>query len=46
MEYPEKNFWVTATMGTINKNMDLPQPPSGAPGMFRLLQAGTDERYI
>lgn len=32
---PEKNFWVTATMGTINKNMELPPPPPGAPGMFR-----------
>ncbi|MFA6084116.1 class I SAM-dependent methyltransferase [Mucilaginibacter sp.] len=32
---PEKNFWVTAIMGTINKNMDLPAPPPGAPGMFR-----------
>lgn len=37
---PEKNFWVTATMGTINKNMDLPQPPSGAPGMFRCSKPG------
>lgn len=32
---PEKNFWVTAIMGTINKNMNLPAPPPGAPGMFR-----------
>jgi ubiquinone/menaquinone biosynthesis C-methylase UbiE len=32
---PEKNFWITAIMGTINKNMTLPVPPSGAPGMFR-----------
>lgn len=37
---PEKNFWVTATMGTINKNMDLPQPPPGAPGMFRCCKPG------
>jgi len=32
---PEKNFWVTAMGGTINKNMNLPAPPPGAPGMFR-----------
>lgn len=32
---PEKNFWVTAMMSTINKNMDIPAPPAGAPGMFR-----------
>ena len=32
---PEKNFWVTAIMGTINKNMELPAPPPGSPGMFR-----------
>ncbi len=37
---PEKNFWVTATMGTINKNMDLPKPPAGAPGMFRCCEPG------
>lgn len=37
---PEKNFWVTAIMGTINKNMDLPQTPSGAPGMFRCCKPG------
>lgn len=32
---PEKNFWVTAMMSTINKNMDIAAPPAGAPGMFR-----------
>jgi len=37
---PEKNFWITATMGTINKNMELPVPPPGAPGMFRCAQDG------
>ena len=37
---PEKNFWVTATMGTIMKNMELPPPPSGAPGMFRCCKPG------
>lgn len=37
---PEKNFWVTAIMGTINKNMDLPAPPPGSPGMFRCAKDG------
>lgn len=37
---PEKNFWVTAIMGTINKNMDLPAPLPSAPGMFRCAKAG------
>ncbi len=32
---PEKNFWITATMGIINSNLDLPQPAPGAAGMFR-----------
>ena len=37
---PEKNFWVTAIMGTINRNMALPTPPPGAPGMFRCAKDG------
>lgn len=37
---PEKNFWVTAIMGTINRNMELPPPPPGAPGMFRCAKSG------
>jgi ubiquinone/menaquinone biosynthesis C-methylase UbiE len=32
---PGKNLWVTATMGTINKTMQIPAPPPGAPGIFR-----------
>ncbi|MBC7946381.1 MAG: class I SAM-dependent methyltransferase, partial [Chitinophagaceae bacterium] len=36
----EKNFWVTAIMGTINRNMELPPPPPGAPSMFRCAQPG------
>lgn len=35
---PEQNFWVTASMGIINKHLQLPPPPSGAPGMFRCAQ--------
>lgn len=37
---PEKNFWVTATMGAINRNMNLPAPPPDAPGMFRCAREG------
>jgi len=37
---PDKNFWVTAIMGTINRNMALPPPPAGAPGMFRCAGSG------
>lgn len=37
---PEKNFWVTATMGAINRNMALPPPAPDAPGMFRCAQEG------
>lgn len=37
---PEKNFWVTAILETINKNMELPMPPPGAPGIFRCAKDG------
>lgn len=37
---PDKNFWVTATMATIARNMDLPAPPAGSPGMFRCAKSG------
>ena len=37
---PDKNFWVTAIGGTINKNMQIPPPPPEAPGMFRCAPTG------
>jgi ubiquinone/menaquinone biosynthesis C-methylase UbiE len=37
---PEKNFWITAIMGTISKNMELPPLPAGSPGMFRCSKDG------
>ncbi len=37
---PEKNFWVTAAMGTISNLMQVPPPPPGAPGMFRCAKEG------
>ncbi len=39
-DIPEKNFWVSAIMGTINRNMELPAVPAGAPGMFRCAKTG------
>ena len=39
-DVPEKNFWVTAIMGTINRNMELPSPIPEAPGMFRCSENG------
>jgi len=36
----EKNFWVTAIGGTINRNMHLPAPPPRSPGMFRCAEHG------
>jgi ubiquinone/menaquinone biosynthesis C-methylase UbiE len=37
---PEKNFWATATLNVINKNMQLAPPPPGAPGLFRCAKSG------
>lgn len=37
---PDKNFWITAIMGTIQRNMKLPSPQPGAPGMFRCAADG------
>ena len=37
---PEKNFWITAIMDVIGKNMELPAPVPGAPGMFRCANDG------
>jgi SAM-dependent methyltransferase len=37
---PEKNFWVTAFSSTIGRNMQMPSPPPGAPGMFRCAESG------
>jgi ubiquinone/menaquinone biosynthesis C-methylase UbiE len=36
----EKNFWITAMMGAINKNMELPASLPGGPGMFRCAKEG------
>jgi len=36
----EKNFWITATMSTIHKHMEIESPPPDAPGMFRCSKEG------
>ena len=37
---PENNVWITTIVGVINRNMQLPPPPPGAPGMFRCAAPG------
>ena len=37
---PDKNFWYTAMIDVVNKYIELPQLPTGAPGMFRCSKAG------
>lgn len=39
-DVPEKNFWVTATMGSIMRMMNLAPPPPEEPGMFRCAKPG------
>ncbi len=37
---PEKNFWATAVLSVINKNIQVVPPPPGAPGLFRCSKSG------
>jgi len=37
---PEKNLWITALMGSIKRNVEIPNAPVDAPGMFRCAQPG------
>lgn len=37
---PQKNFWFTSIMESINKNMQLQAPPADSPGMFRCAKEG------
>jgi ubiquinone/menaquinone biosynthesis C-methylase UbiE len=37
---PEKNFWITAIMGTIAEHIELAPVSPGDPGMFRCAQDG------
>ena len=36
----EKNFWVAAIMDIIKKDLNLPAPPPGSPGIFRCAKDG------
>jgi len=40
---PEKNFWITAIMDAVNKNIQTPPPAPGAPGIFRCAKEGLME---
>lgn len=37
---PEENFWITGFNSILSKYVELPQPPPGAPGMFRCAKPG------
>jgi ubiquinone/menaquinone biosynthesis C-methylase UbiE len=37
---PDNNPWVTVIIGTISRQLGLPPPPAGAPGMFRCAGPG------
>jgi ubiquinone/menaquinone biosynthesis C-methylase UbiE len=37
---PEKNFWATAILSIINRDMQLEPPPAGTPGLFRCSKSG------
>jgi ubiquinone/menaquinone biosynthesis C-methylase UbiE len=37
---PEKNYWATAIMSIINKEMHLEMPPPALPGLFRCSESG------
>jgi ubiquinone/menaquinone biosynthesis C-methylase UbiE len=37
---PEKNFWITAAMNTLNKNIQLPPSSPDTPGIFRCAERG------
>jgi ubiquinone/menaquinone biosynthesis C-methylase UbiE len=43
---PAKNFWVTAIMGTITRNLNLPPLPQDAPGVFRCAKEGLMEDLL
>ncbi len=37
---PESNEWTTIMMKTLSNNIEMSQPPQGAPGMFRCAKPG------
>tara|TARA_R110002110_G_scaffold147129_2_gene337498 strand:+ start:202988 stop:203830 length:843 start_codon:yes stop_codon:yes gene_type:complete len=45
-DIPQKNFWVTVTMGTISEVLQLEPPPKDAPGMFRCASPGFMQAHL
>lgn len=43
---PENNEWVTTIMQVLSKNMEMPQPPPGSPGMFRCAKPGLIKEFF
>jgi ubiquinone/menaquinone biosynthesis C-methylase UbiE len=43
---PENNEWVTTIMKVLSKNMEIPQPPPGSPGMFRCSKPGIIKEFF
>jgi ubiquinone/menaquinone biosynthesis C-methylase UbiE len=37
---PENNEWITLMSKILSKHLEMPQPPPGAPGMFRCAKPG------
>ena len=37
---PENNEWITTIMKVLSNNIEMQQPPPGAPGMFRCAKPG------
>ncbi|MEP6948299.1 MAG: class I SAM-dependent methyltransferase [Ginsengibacter sp.] len=43
---PENNEWVTTVMKILSKNIEMPQPPPEAPGMFRCAKPGLIKEFF
>jgi ubiquinone/menaquinone biosynthesis C-methylase UbiE len=42
----DKNPWIASMMAVLAKNIDMPTPPPGAPGMFRCGKPGLMEKLL
>lgn len=38
---PDKNSWITVMANTVNRTLNIPPLPPGAPGIFRCAQSGS-----
>lgn len=43
---PEKNFWITAMMDSVNRNLGLPSPGPSTPHMFRCSKPGFMKKLL